>query len=300
MRTYFITLTAVAALVLQGCSVVDVTRASYAGIKALQAITISDAQIQQYTREFIEQSDKENKVAAGDNPYAVRLNRITAPINNRDGLNIKVYEKKEVNAFATADGSIRVYSGLMDIMSDEEILGVIGHEIGHVKNKDTKDAFKNALMVSALRDGVAAAGGTVGALSASQLGDVGEAFFQSQYSQKQEYEADDYGYEFLKGHGLNPWAMSMSLDKLKQLEAQAGGGGGGAINQLFSTHPDIANRTGRLAERASKEGYHKPGAGGSLHITPSGNPSAPSSGAAKSLNGTGSPGSSGTSENWSF
>ena len=256
-----------AASTLQGCAAVSISRVSSAGLKAIQAMTVSDEQIQQYTREFIEKSDKENSLAAADDPYSVRLNKITSSFNNNNGLNIKVYKKDEVNAFATADGSIRVYSGLMDIMTDEEILGVIGHEIGHVMNKDTRDAFKNALLVSALRDGISSTAGKVGKLTSSQLGDLGEAFFQSQYSQKQEYAADDYGYEFLKGCGLNPWTMSMALDKLKQLEQQAGRNGGGAINQLFSTHPNIAARTGRLAERAAEEGFKKPGDGGELYIT---------------------------------
>lgn len=253
---------AVLAAMVQGCSSVDLTRASSAGLKALQAATLSDAQIEGYTRQYIEQSDRQNAVAPADDPYSVRLNRITAPINNRDGINIKVYKTADVNAFATADGSIRVYSGLMDIMTDEEILGVIGHEIGHVKNRDTRDAFKNALLMSALRDGISSAGGRVGALTSSQLGDLGEALAQSQFSQRQEYAADDYGYEFLKSHGLNPWAMALALDKLGEMERQAAGRGNNAVNQLFSTHPDIANRTGRMAERAAADGFARPASGG--------------------------------------
>lgn len=292
MNKSFFYLLICTSLYISGCTAVNMSKASVAGLKALQAVTISDEQIQQYTREFIAQSDKENQLAAADDPYTVRLEKITSSFNNRDGLNIKVYKKDEVNAFATADGSIRVYSGLMDIMSDEEILGVIGHEIGHVKNRDTRDAFKNALLVSALRDGIASTAGKAGQLSASQLGDLGEAFFQSQYSQKQEYAADDYGFEFLKGCGLNPWAMSMALDKLKQLEQQAGGKSN-AVNQLFSTHPDIVNRTGRMAEKAEKEGFKKPGQGGSLNIA---QPAASSGTPAQTVAPAGQTGTN----NWSF
>jgi putative metalloprotease len=52
----------------------------------------------------------------------------------------------EVNAFMTADGSVRVYSGLMDIMDDNELFAVIGHEIGHVANHDSRDAIKAAFI----------------------------------------------------------------------------------------------------------------------------------------------------------
>ena len=47
-------------------------------------------------------------------------------------LNYKVYEVVDINAFACGDGSIRVFSALMDLMDDDELMAVIGHEIGHV------------------------------------------------------------------------------------------------------------------------------------------------------------------------
>ena len=239
-----------------GCASIDATRAASAGSKALQALTLTDAQIQSYVSEYITELDDQSTVLTGNNAYAQRLNRITSPINNRDGINIKVYQNPEANAFAVADGSIRVYSGLMDIMSDEEILGVIGHEIGHIKNKDTKDAFKNALLTSALRDGLASTGVAAATLSDSMVGDLFESLSSSQYSQKQEYEADEYGYEFLKSHGVNPWAMALSFEKLKSM--QESGASSGAVMQLFSTHPELDRRIQRMTERATKDGYTRP------------------------------------------
>ena len=244
---------------------VSVTKAQFnfqkvlsAGMKTLQAATLSDAQIEQYVGEYIRQSDSVNTVCGPDDPYTVRLERITKSFNNKDGINIKVYRTEDVNAFACADGSVRVYSGLMDIMSDEEILGVVGHEIGHVRNKDTKDAFRNALLTSALRDGIASAGGKVARLTDSQLGDLGEALMSARYSQKQEYAADQYGYEFLKSHGVNPWAMALSFEKLKKMEEEMGGNKSSKVQQLFSTHPDIEARTKVMAERATAEGFVRP------------------------------------------
>ena len=107
--------------------------------------------------EYIVYSDKQNKVAPPSNQYAQRLARLTNGLNSIDGvpLNFKVYLTNDVNAFACADGSVRVYSGLMDRMTDDEVLGVIGHEIGHVAHKDTKNAFKQALINSAILDGIA-------------------------------------------------------------------------------------------------------------------------------------------------
>ena len=240
-----------------GCATLDATRVTSAGAKAFQALTLTDAQIEAYVAEYITELDGQNTILTGNNAYAQRLNRITSSINNRDGINIKVYQNPEANAFAVADGSIRVYSGLMDIMTDEEILGVIGHEIGHIKNKDTKDAFKAALLTSAFRDGIASTGNVAAALSDSQLGDLGETLSSSQYSQKQEFEADAYGYEFLKSHGVNPWAMALSFEKLKSMQ-QSAGYSGGAVMQLFSTHPELDKRIQRMSQRATADGFARP------------------------------------------
>ena len=240
-----------------GCATLDAARITSASSKALQALTLTDAQIEAYVAEYIVELDAQSTILTGNNAYAQRLNRITSSINNRDGINIKVYQNPEANAFAVADGSIRVYSGLMDIMTDEEILGVIGHEIGHIKNKDTKDAFKTALLTSALRDGLASTGNVAATLSDSQLGDLAEALSSSQYSQKQEFEADAYGYEFLKGHGVNPWAMTLSFEKLKSMQESANHSGG-AVMQLFSTHPELDKRIQRMTQRATQDGFTRP------------------------------------------
>ncbi len=162
----------------------------------------------------------------------------------------------DVNAFACADGSVRVFAALMDQMTDDELLGVIGHEIGHVAHKDSKKAFKTALLTSALKDAVGSTGGVAGALSDSQLGSLSEALVNSTYSQKQEKAADDYGYEFLKSHGKNPWAMALSFEKLKALQGEAGSNS--KLNQLFSSHPDLDTRIKRMSERATKEGFTRP------------------------------------------
>ena len=256
MKKLIISLSIILIVALFSCG--PTSRVGEASVKVAQAFLMTDAQIEGYTKEFIDQSDKENTVAAANDAYAVRLSRIAGNINNKDGINIKVYKTKDINAFACADGSVRVFSGLMDIMSDEEVLGVIGHEIGHVKNKHTKEAFRNALMVSAARDVIASAGGTVAVLTDSQLGDIGAAFLSARFSQRQEYEADDYGYEFLKNNGLNPWAMSLSFQKLKSMEESSGTPKTGAIMQLFSTHPDLDSRIKRMSDRATSEGYKKP------------------------------------------
>ena len=221
-------------------------------VKAAKAVTLTDEQMTEYVKEYIDWMDKHNQVCADDDPYTVRLKKLTEGLTEVEGmpLNFKVYYVIDVNAFACADGSVRVFSSLMDIMTDEELLGVIGHEVGHVAHKDSKNGFRTALLTSALKDGISSQGGKAAALTDSQLGDLGEALVNATYSQKQERAADDYGYEFLKKAGKNPWAMALSFQKLKKLQEEAGAQKSSKLNQLFSTHPDLDARIQRMEERA--------------------------------------------------
>lgn len=254
-----LTLLLVAAFAATGASHAQfkLNKALGAGAKVIKAATLNDAQIEGYVKEYVQWMDTHNPVCEGDDPFAIRLAKITEKINV-DGLDIKAYRVTDVNAFACADGTIRVFAGLMQIMTDEEVLGVIGHEIGHVMNKDSKDAFRTALLASALRDGVSSAGGNASKLSDSQLGDLGEAVTNSKFSQKQEHAADEYGYNFLKTHDENPWAMAISFEKLKKMEEEMGADKSNKVQQLFSTHPDLENRIGRMSEKATADGFERP------------------------------------------
>lgn len=241
-------------LLISGCGSAGLNYETLLGgaSKALQAATISDGQIQNYVHEYVTYSDQQNKVAPANSEYSVRLANLTRGLNSVDGvpLNFKVYLTNDVNAFACADGSVRVYSGLMDRMTDEEVLGVIGHEIGHVAHKDTKNAFKNALMTSAILDGVASTSSTAAALTQGQLGQLGQTLISSKYSQKQESNADDYGYDFLKANGKNPWAMAMAFTKLGELEGSTQNNG---LSQMFSSHPSTPDRINHIISRCHKD-----------------------------------------------
>ena len=85
----------------------------------------------EYVKEYITWMDAHNQVCADDNAYTLRLKKLTEGLGDADGipLNFKVYYVKDVNAFACADGSVRVFSSLMDIMSDEELLSLAITEI---------------------------------------------------------------------------------------------------------------------------------------------------------------------------
>src|SRR5690606_21571392 len=124
-----------------------------------------------------EQLDGQNKVADANNPYSKRLNVMVNGLQNYDGLNLnfKVYLADDVNAFAMADGTVRVFSGLMDAMPDDQVLAVIGHEIGHVKLKHSYRQMQSKLLTDSVFAGVVSVGGVIGELTAGQLGQLGYA-----------------------------------------------------------------------------------------------------------------------------
>ena len=235
------------------------TGALNAGLKTVKAATLSDQQVVDYTKEYVAWSDANNPVAPATHPLAKRLQKLVGGLGTYDGMamNYKVYLVKDVNAFACADGSVRVFAGLLELMNDQEVLGVIGHEIGHVKHKDSRDAMRTALLTSALKEGASSQGGTVATLSGSQLGDVGQALANASFSRAQESSADGYGYELLKAQQVNPWYMASAFGKLQALSA---GAKTSKSAQLFSSHPDTEKRMAAVSERATKDGFAKPAA----------------------------------------
>ena len=238
---------------------VDPNLALSGASKAIQALTISDEQIQAYVRQSVIQMDAQNKVSPATSSYSKRLANLTRGLTDVDGLplNFKVYETKQVNAFACADGSVRVYSGLMDLLSDDEVLGVIGHEIGHGALKHSKKEMQNAYLTSAALDGLGSMSTSLASLSQSQLRAFGEAALNARYSKKQELQADDYGYEFLKAKGKNPIAMIKSFQKMLSLQNSQSSATSSSVNQLLSSHPDLETRINRIAEKAIADGFVK-------------------------------------------
>ena len=191
-----------------------------AGKDVAKAVTLSDKDIADLSREAVEWMDANNPIADETTEYA----------------------------FACGDGSIRVFSALMDLMDDDELMAIIGHEIGHVVHADVKHAMKNAYLSSAARNAAGAAeGSTLAKLSDSQLGEVVTAFTGAQFSQKQEYAADEYGFEFSVKNGFSPYGMGNSLNKLVELSK---GAKSSTVQKMFSSHPDSEKRAARMKEKA--------------------------------------------------
>lgn len=220
------------------------------------AMTISDAEIKALCSEYMASMDSSYVILPADDPYTLRLNRIMKRFKNlgKLKLNYAVYDEENVvNAFASGDGSVRVYSGLMDVMDDDELFAVIGHELGHLINKDVRDAYRTAYLVVAARYGISSFGERASAISLGFLGDLGDELANNAYSRHQETKADEKAYEFCVNSGVDPYAMYRALNTLMEIgddnEEHT------VLSNMFSSHPDTVKRAKHIKEMAEKDGY---------------------------------------------
>ncbi len=224
---------------LSGCENTDVSIAANAGLDAVKALTISEREVQEIAVISAKNADKQHGVAPADNRYAKRLNGLVAQQFKEGNLkfNYAVYLSPEVNAFAMADGTIRVYSGLMDMLNNGELRFVIGHEMGHVVKNHIKKKIQLGYAASAVRKAVASQNSTAGEVARSEAGGLAESLMNAQFSQLEEKEADDYGLLFLKREkNSTPDAVS-ALRKIAKLSKG---------HSFLSSHPDPEKRANRL------------------------------------------------------
>ena len=227
-------------ILLTACEDADVGMMVQASADAVQAVTLSNEDVRRLGDEVAKQSDRKHAVAPADNPYSQMLQRIIGTNVEYDGheFNINTYLSPTVNAFAMADGTIRIYSGLMDMLDDRELLFVVGHEMGHVVQRHIQNKIWLAYASSAVCKAIASQRNEAGEIARSSLGALAEKVLNAQFSQQEEREADDYGIIYLRklGHDRQP-AIS-ALTKLATL---------GNEHSFLSSHPAPEARAKRLS-----------------------------------------------------
>jgi heat shock protein HtpX len=221
------------------------------------------------------------EVSMQDQP---RLHSIVEEVAAQAGMpKPKVYmvEAETPNAFATGrnpkHAAVAVTTGIMSLLDERELRGVLGHELGHVRNRDILTSSIVATLAGAIsmiawmslwfggmgrgnRDNPY--GGLI-ALAALLLAPLAAALIQAGISRTREYQADRTGAEVTH----DPEALASALEKLQRgvqaapLEATPMAQstahlyivnpfrGGGIVN-LFSTHPPIEDRVRRLRDLA--------------------------------------------------
>jgi heat shock protein HtpX len=189
------------------------------------------------------------------------------------------------NAFATGrnpqHASVAVTQGILGLLNDEELEGVIAHELGHVRNRDILISSIAATLAGAItwlasiarwgmifggfggRDRNDRGGGGIAAIAMIILAPFAAMLIQLAVSRSREYAADDTGAHWTG----NPYALASALGKIdaysrqRPLIASPSTAhlfiiqpflGGFSFGNLFSTHPPTAKRIERLTGRPAQ------------------------------------------------
>ena len=182
------------------------------------------------------------------------------------------------NAFATgrnpSHASVAVTEGILNLLNDEELEGVLAHELGHVRNRDILISSIAATIAGAVtllarmgyyaalfggmggRDRDREGGNPIGALLMMILAPIAAMLIQLAISRSREYAADETGAHFTG----NPYALASALRKLDTWSQRVPMTASPStahlfivkprvatiLGSLFSTHPPIAERIARL------------------------------------------------------
>ncbi len=231
---------------LSGCKTTDMNMEGMmaSALTIGEAVTVTDADLEANARLTIAANDAQQRIAGPKTKYGKRLSRLTSQYKTVDGhqFNYKIYVNPEFAAFVVPDGSIRLSTGLMDAMSDDEIRFVIGHEIGHKVHAHSSAKQKVALTMKGLRIAGASSGNqTLSALSQSEIGEYIDLFVNQQYSQSAEHEADDYGFELMKRYGYDP---KSAVTAMRKIEARYGN-----HRSVIASHPASGDRADRMEKQ---------------------------------------------------
>lgn len=187
------------------------------------------------------------------------------------------------NAFATGrspdHAAVAVTTGIMRVLDYNELSGVVGHELSHVKHRDILISTIAASMAGAIstiayvaqwagifggRSSDDDRGGIIGLMATAIIAPIAAAIIQMAISRSREYDADKSGGEICG----NPLYLASALEKIDYYATHARPmahatnatahmfiinplkGIGGTVASLFSTHPSTADRIARLRQQA--------------------------------------------------
>ena len=177
--------------------------------------------------------------------------------NARDDFTVTLLNSPVNNAFAIPGGYVYTTRQLVALMNNEaELAGVLGHEVGHVAARHSKQRQKAATRNSILN----VLGQVVGSAVGGGFGNIiaqGSSFgaraLTASFSRSQETQADNLGIQYLKSAGYDSRALSTVLASLANqtaLDARLMGSSGSNVPQWASTHPDPASRVRAALVRA--------------------------------------------------
>ena len=240
--------------------------------------------------------------------------RIVRDLAGRAGLpmpRVYIMHNPQPNAFATgrnpANAAVCASTGLLEMLSPEEVAGVMAHELAHVRNYDTLTMAVAATIGGAIsmlaqylqlgalfggnRDNNGGGIGWIGALVAMIVAPMAAMLVQMAISRSREYQADRMGAQICG----QPLALASALHKIEtyahQIRNEPAEAApatahlfiinpltGEGMDNLFSTHPNTANRIAELEKLAGEMGATRRGPARSPSAGPWGGPSSASRG----------------------
>lgn len=240
-------------------------------------------------------------ITEGESPQLYRTVRELAQSAGLPMPKVYVIEDSTPNAFATgrdpAHAAVAVTSGIMSILDQRELRGVLAHEMAHVKDRDilissVAATIAGAVMVLASMARFGAifgigrgddedGPGFLGLIIMSILAPLGAMMIQMAISRSREYLADKEGGTAI---AHDPEALAGALAKLEQANRARPMASarpqtahmfivnplsGGGMASLFSTHPPIAERIARLRQMAGLKYSPPPRPPSAGHVEPS-------------------------------
>ncbi len=152
-------------------------------------------------------------------------------------------DPETINAFALPGGQVFFTYGLYKhLKTEDEVAGVLGHEIGHVIAEHSAQQMAKSGLIQSVAQGVMVAASDGQHAGGGQMAQMIGAVLTTKYGRGDETQADTLGVQFMINAGYNPNGLLGVMKVLKEIS------GGSRQPEFLSTHPNPENRAGHIDE----------------------------------------------------
>jgi Zn-dependent protease with chaperone function len=177
------------------------------------------------------------------------LARITPPYVDRSRYRVYVVDSREWNAMAMANGSIWVFRGLLDDMTDDEVALVVGHELAHVTHEHLRRENTKSMWIQGLTLLGVVAAETIdndAARLATQYGSLAASLaFVNHFNRGSENQADRVGLRYAYEGGYDPARAPRLWERFRDKY----GDDARVMNFFFGSHPRESDRIARMQQQ---------------------------------------------------
>jgi beta-barrel assembly-enhancing protease len=176
------------------------------------------------------------------------FNRLVNESSQKGEINysLTVVEDPSINAFSLPGGYVFVNTGLLDfVKNDDELAGVLAHEIAHVDRHHSMKSITRTIGMTAILTVVLNQGQNDSYRQEliGRMANVSLALVQLGFSRQDEYQADRYGVKFMREAGYNKQKL---LNFWNRMASMPGGGKNSRFFEMFSTHPNTPDRIKKI------------------------------------------------------